>query len=117
MGDKAAAEAEIEAMTGGAAPAAPADAGADYPPLGLEKNIKKLPEWIQVGCGDKPYICAEKGATFVDDPTPDAMPDFSKHSNCLADALKRDPALYDKLKGLKTAGGSTLGQCIKTGVD
>merc|ERR1719375_3119377 len=35
-GDKAAAEAEIEAMTGGAAPAAPADAGADYPPLGLE---------------------------------------------------------------------------------
>merc|ERR1719333_1905575 len=45
------------------------------------------------------------------------MPDLSKHSNCLADVLKRDPGLYDKLKGLKTSGGCTLGQCIKTGVD
>jgi creatine kinase len=62
-------------------------------------------------------MCEEKGATFVPDPTPDAMPDLSKHSNCLADVLKRDPGLYDKLKGLKTSGGCTLGQCIKTGVD
>ena len=23
-----------------------------------------LEEWIQLGCGDKPYICEEKNATF-----------------------------------------------------
>jgi len=90
---------------------------ADYPPTGLEENVRKLPEWIQAGCGDKPYFCEEKGATFVDSPTPDAMPDLSKHSNCLADVLKRDPGLYDKLKGLTTKNGVTLGHCIKTGVD
>jgi len=89
----------------------------DYPPTGLEAGVQKLDAWIQAGCGDTPYMCEEKGATFVSDPTPDAMPDLSKHTNCLADVLKRDPGLYDKLKGLKTAGGCTLGQIIKTGVD
>jgi creatine kinase len=89
----------------------------DYPPTGLEAGVQKLDAWIQAGCGDTPYMCEEKGATFVSDPTPDAMPDLSKHTNCLADVLKRDPALYDKLKGLKTKEGCTLGQIIKTGVD
>merc|ERR1719258_73804 len=85
-GDKATAEAEIEAMVGAAA--VPAAAGADYPPQGLEANIKKLPEWIQVGCGDKPYYCEEKGATFPSDTVPDTLPDLSKHNNCMSEFFK-----------------------------
>ena len=76
----------------------PADAGADYPPFGLEKNIKKLPEWIQVGCGDKPYMCPEKNAVFPSDTTPDALPDISSHNNCMTDFFKANPEMYDKLK-------------------
>jgi len=91
--------------------------GDDYPPKGLEEGIKKLPEWVQLGCGDTPYMCPEKNATFVSDPTPAEMPDLSKHSNCLSDVLKKNPELYEKLKDLKTSMGVTLGHCIKTGVD
>ena len=103
-GDKAAAEAEIEAMTGGKEKAAAqAEEGADaagdsYPPLGLEKNIKKLPEWIQLGCGDKPYNCPEKSAVFPSDTTPAALPDISSHNNCMTDFFKANPAVYNKLK-------------------
>ena len=38
-------------------------AGGDYPPTGLSGSVTKLEEWIQLGCGDKPYMCKEKGAT------------------------------------------------------
>ena len=31
-----------------------------YPPEGLSLGIKKLPEWIQAGCGNKEYYCEEK---------------------------------------------------------
>ena len=27
-----------------------------YPPHGLPESIKKLPEWIQLGCGDAEYV-------------------------------------------------------------
>ena len=36
----------------------------NYPPLGISPGVQKLEQWIQVGCGDKPYYCEEKGATF-----------------------------------------------------
>jgi len=45
------------------------------------------------------------------------MPDLSQHSSFMAEALKSDLSLYDKLKVLKTKNGVTLCQCIKTGVD
>jgi len=45
------------------------------------------------------------------------MPDLSKHSSFMAEALKANPSIYDKLKNKKTKSGVTLGQCIKTGVD
>merc|ERR1719359_1603480 len=47
--DKAAAEAEISAITGSSGAPAPA-AAADYPPLGISAGVKKLEEWIQLGC-------------------------------------------------------------------
>ena len=87
-----------------------------YPPHGLAPSVRKLPEWIQLGCGDAPYNCPERQATFaVDGQTPDEMPDLSKHSNFMAECLT--PEIYNKLKDKKTSNGVTLAQCIKTGVD
>merc|ERR1711904_393883 len=100
--------------------AAPAAASGDknYPPTGLAPSVQKLPEWIQLGCGEAAHGCPEKNATFAaDGVTPDTMPDLSKHSSFMAECLVADPSLWDKLKGLKTAGGTTLAHCIKTGVD
>merc|ERR1711988_1165223 len=89
-----------------------------YPPTGLSPSVQKLEEWIQLGCGDSAYNCPEKNATFaVDGKTPDQMPDLSKHSNFMSEFLVANPDVYDKLKGKTTAGGITLAQCIKTGVD
>jgi len=89
---------------------------ADYPPQGLSAGVAKLPEWIQVGCGDAPYNCPEKNATFAPDGVnPPSMPDLSKHTNCLAECLT--PEIYDKLKDKKTSNGVTLAMCMKTGVD
>lgn len=101
-----------------AAIAGPASGGADYPPTGLAASVQKLEGWIQKGCGDTPYDCAEKGATFgVDGSCPDKMPDLSKHSSFMAEFLVANPAVYDELKDKKTVNGVTLAQCIKTGVD
>merc|ERR1719487_997220 len=123
-GQDAEVDAEIKAKCGGEAAAAPAAAPAaaggdgDYPPTGLSANVRKLPEWIQMGCGDTPYNCPEKQATWaVDGVTPDTMPDLSKHSNFMAEFLVANPGVYDALKGKKTKGGITLAQCMKTGVD
>jgi len=35
----------------------------------------------------------------------------------MTDVLKAKPDLYAKLKETKTSMGTTLGQCIKTGID
>merc|ERR1719353_1901517 len=89
-----------------------------YPPRGLSEGVTKLPKWIQQGCGDKPYYCTEKVATFgVDHECPDKMPDLSKHSNFMAEFFVKNPDVYDKLKNKKTSTGVTLADCMKTGVD
>merc|ERR1712166_1491406 len=83
-GQEEAAFAEITAkVSGEAAAAAPAAeeaapaAAASYPPTGLSGNVLKLPEWIQLGCGDTPYNCPEKNATFAPDgQNPAEMPDL-----------------------------------------
>jgi len=91
--------------------------GGSYPPTGLAAGVKKLPEWITLGCGDAEYNCPEKGATFLGGDMPATCPDLSKHNNFMTDALKANPSLYDDLKDKKTALGVTLGHCIKTGID
>merc|ERR1719409_411192 len=89
---------------------------ANYPPEGLSDSVRKLPEWIQLGCGDKPYNCPEKNATFAPDGfPPEKMPDLSKHSNFMAENLTEE--MYNKLKKRATISGSTLAECMKTGVD
>jgi len=89
-----------------------------YPPAGLAASVKKLESWIQFGCGDAPYNCPEKNATFaIDGKTPDTMPDLSKHSNFMAEYFREHPETWNRLKGKTTKGGITLAHCIKTGVD
>merc|ERR1712134_71839 len=89
----------------------------DYPPTGLSASVKKLPEWIQKGCGNEEYYCEEKNATFLGERMPEKLPDLSKHTNFLTDVLKEKPELYEQLKDKKTKLGVTLGHCIKTGID
>jgi creatine kinase len=92
--------------------------GADAVPYQTEA-MKKMPDWIQRGCGDAAYYCPEKKATYGGETgeTPSECPDISAHANFMTDVLKRDPALYGKLAGLTTKLGVTFGQCIKTGID
>jgi creatine kinase len=90
---------------------------ADYPPEGLSASVKALPEWIQLGCGDKEYMCAERGANFPGDECPAELPDLKEHNSVMADILKKKPELYGQLKDKKTAMGVGLAKCIKTGVD
>jgi creatine kinase len=90
---------------------------ADYPPTGLSESVRKLPEWIQLGCGDAEYNCKEKNATFIGADMPAKLPDISKHSSFMTDVLKENPGLYDQLKTKVTKLGVTLGHCIKTGID
>jgi len=90
---------------------------ADYPPAGLPESIKNLPEWIQLGCGDAEYVCAEKGATFTAGNLPDELPDLTNHNNYFAEIMKENPELYAKLKGKTTSLGVNIGHCIKTGID
>ena len=86
-----------------------------YPPSGLAASVLKHPEWVQKGCGDKEFICEEKGATFSADSPPAECPDLSKHNSLLSKSMTVD--IWNNLKDKKTKRGVTLAQCIKTGVD
>jgi len=89
----------------------------DYPPTGLAEEVKDLPLWIKLGCGDMEYMCVEKSAMFPADKCPSVMPDLSKHNNCMANTLKNNPEIYTKLANKKTKNGVTFAKCIKTGMD
>ena len=83
------------------------------PPSGLSASVQKLPEWIQKGCGDKEYICEEKGATISADSPPADCPDLSKYILFFFESMNAD--IWNKLQDKKI--GVTLAHCIKTGVD
>jgi creatine kinase len=89
----------------------------DYPPCGLSEGVRSLPQWIQLGCGNSEYICAEKGATFSADNPPANLPDLSNHNSFFAETLRANPGLWNQYKNKKTSLGVTFGHCIKTGVD
>merc|ERR1712193_219577 len=93
------------------------EAMSDYPPTGMGESVRALPEWIQFGCGDAEYVCAEKNATFLGGNMPDKLPDLSNHSSFFAEVMRENPGLYDKLKTKNTKLGVTFGHGIKTGVD
>lgn len=90
----------------------------DYPPSKVAKQCQGFPEWIKAGLGDSAYNCPEKEATFaLDGKTPAEMPDLSQHSSFMADFLRENKEVYEKLKNVETKSGVTLAQCIKCGVD
>jgi len=97
---------------------------ASYPPRGLSPVVKNCPAWIKTGCGNDEYIFdgarpdgSKVKAVFPGDKCPDKLPDLSKHSNIMAEVLRKNPGIYDKLKDKKTSMGVTLAKCMKTGVD
>merc|ERR1719446_2018546 len=49
--------------------------------------------------------------------SPATLPDLSNHHSIMADVLKKNPDIYDKLKAKKTQKGITLAANIKTGMD
>jgi creatine kinase len=93
------------------------DADPNYPPLGLSESVRKLPQWIQLGCGNAYYHCPERNAVFPADDCPDEMPDLSKHNNFCANYLRANPQVYHKYKHKKTSTGVPFAICIKTGID
>lgn len=62
--------------------------------------------------GEKKTVCGSKRSKV-----PNKPPDLSNHLNLMAEVLKSDPSLYEKLKGRKTSTGCTIMDLIKTGID
>jgi creatine kinase len=98
---------------------------ASYPPNGLSEVVKDCPKWIKDGCGNDEYMykgpykkgAGELNAMFPADTCPDKCPDLSSYTNLMAEVLRDNPGLYEKLKNRKTKNGVTLAKCIKTGMD
>jgi len=54
---------------------------------------------------------------FPRDACPEEMPDLSGHHSMMASILKKDGAVYEKLKDRRTQLGVSLATCIKSGMD
>jgi creatine kinase len=67
--------------------------------------------------GQTPGLGSEDFPGFPTDACPEALPDISRHHSSLADVLKEDPDLYNRLKDVKTSNGTNLARCIKVGID
>merc|ERR1719240_1474522 len=48
---------------------------------------------------------------------PDKLPDLSSHYSLVAEVLKADPQMYERLKDLNSTTGITLAKVIKPGID
>merc|ERR1719149_535776 len=70
----------VGAVGAGALMRASAQCAEEHPPTGLSESVRALPQWIQLGCGDAPYNCAEKGATFAPDGKQPTNMDINKLS-------------------------------------
>ena len=60
---------------------------------------------------------AEECPGFPADVCPEELPDPSRLHNLLADALKRDAALYEAHRTGRTKSGVSFAKCIKMGLD
>merc|ERR1719401_2549467 len=45
------------------------------------------------------------------------LPDLAGHHSIIADVLRKDPSLYERLSQVSTGLGVSFAQCIKPGVD
>ena len=71
------------------------------------------PEY-RVDLSDITGLGAEEYPGFLADVCPEVVPDLSRYRNLLADALKRDAALYEAHRTGRTKSGA---KCIKMGLD
>jgi len=66
---------------------------------------------------DLPGLGAEDYPGFPADECPAEMPGLAKHSSLMAEALKKDPDIYERLRSKKTSSGVSLARCVKPGMD
>lgn len=66
---------------------------------------------------DIPGLGAEDYPGFPADVCPDELPNLAKHCSMMAEVLRGDPSVYERLKAKKTPNGITLARCIKPGMD
>lgn len=66
---------------------------------------------------DVPGLGAEEYPGFPTSTCPAALPNIKGHHSLMADVLKKDPSLYESLKGISTTHGVTLAKVIKPGID
>jgi len=64
-----------------------------------------------------PGLGAEDFPGFPTEVCPDQLPDLQKHFSTLADVLKGDPTIYQRIRGRRTSLSVGLGRCIKVGID
>merc|ERR1719215_482617 len=96
--------------------------GADDPAYGKSKSLKSL--LVQVGDAEdedeqEDLLDEEEdewpGFPGVD--CPEELPDLSAHHSLMAEVLRKDPSIYDRLRLQVTSLDVTLARCIKTGMD
>mmetsp|Transcript_36544 Transcript_36544/g.104434 ORF Transcript_36544/g.104434 Transcript_36544/m.104434 type:complete len:1005 (-) Transcript_36544:120-3134(-) len=77
-----------------------------------EEVLEELPDFASM-----PGLGREDLPGFPVDHCPDELPDISRHQTLVAIFLKKDPAIYERLRHVKTRGGISLARCIKPGMD
>mmetsp|Transcript_168199 Transcript_168199/g.540367 ORF Transcript_168199/g.540367 Transcript_168199/m.540367 type:complete len:981 (+) Transcript_168199:77-3019(+) len=58
-----------------------------------------------------------QGLVDDDDDVVQSLPDLSQHHSLVAMFLRREPALYQRLRHVRTPLGTSLGRCIQAGVE
>merc|ERR1740121_2988781 len=70
-----------------------------------------------ISLGNLPGLGADEYPGFPADACPEKLMDLSKHHSVVADVLKKNPGLFDQLRGKQTSLGVELAKCVKTGMD
>eukprot|EP00746_Dinoflagellata_sp_MGD_P168088 gnl/MRDRNA2_/MRDRNA2_99243_c0_seq1.p1 gnl/MRDRNA2_/MRDRNA2_99243_c0~~gnl/MRDRNA2_/MRDRNA2_99243_c0_seq1.p1 ORF type:complete len:1795 (-),score=347.69 gnl/MRDRNA2_/MRDRNA2_99243_c0_seq1:142-5526(-) len=66
---------------------------------------------------DVPGLGADEYPGFPADVCPETAPDFTGHYSLMADVLRSNKDLYEKLRTTKTPGGVSLAKVMKPGMD
>ena len=81
------------------------------------QGFPELPSAITEELLARPGLGDEDCPGFPAEECPEELPDLSSHFSIAAKTLWQDPALYARLRALRTPGGVSLARCIKTGMD
>merc|ERR1719261_1090091 len=70
-----------------------------------------------VDFSDIPGLGSNEYPGFPADVCPEVMPNLTRNFSLMADVLKNDSSIYERLRQVTTGSGISLAKCIKTGVD